>query len=300
MNKIGIDVCPSGIASNLQEAVIVGKSISSFPKIIRPAFTLGGSGGGIAYNEEELEIIAGRGLALSPVKQLLVEESILGWLEFEFEVLRDEDNNAIIVCSMENLDPMGVHTGESIVVAPSLTLPERAYQKLRTSALKVVKSLGIVGGCNVQFAYNSKTQDYILIEVNPRVSRSSALASKATGVPIARIAAMLCLGHKLHELPNRVTGNTSAAFEPSIDYIVTKIPRWPFDKFKLADRELGTQMKSTGETMSIGRTFEESLMKAWRSIGQGEGYPEDLKWAKKKLMKIASETLLLNMKIYLI
>ena len=156
---------------------------------------------------------------------------------------------------------------------------------LRTSAQKVVKSLGIVGGCNVQFAYNSKTQDYILIEVNPRVSRSSALASKATGVPIARIAAMLCLGHRIHELANRVTGNTSAAFEPSIDYIITKIPRWPFDKFKLADRELGTQMKSTGETMSIGRTFEESLMKAWRSIGQGEGYPECLDWSDNKLKK---------------
>ncbi|MEC7697765.1 MAG: carbamoyl-phosphate synthase large subunit, partial [Candidatus Thermoplasmatota archaeon] len=257
----------------------------NYPVVVRPAFTLGGTGGGIAYTKDELEIISGRGLALSPVKQLLVEESILGWLEFEFEVLRDIDDNAIIVCSMENLDPMGVHTGESVVVAPSLTLPENAYQKLRTSALKVVKSLGIVGGCNVQFAYNSKTQDYILIEVNPRVSRSSALASKATGVPIARIAAMLCLGHRIHELPNRVTGNTSAAFEPSIDYVITKIPRWPFDKFKLADRELGTQMKSTGETMSIGRTFEESLMKAWRSIGQGEGYPEFLDWSEERLKK---------------
>ena len=282
MVEIGEPVAKSGIATTIDESLKLAEKLN-YPVVIRPAFTLGGTGGGIAYNEEELEIIAGRGLALSPVKQLLVEESILGWLEFEFEVLRDEDNNAIIVCSMENLDPMGVHTGESIVVAPSLTLPERAYQKLRTSALKVVKSLGIVGGCNVQFAYNSKTQDYILIEVNPRVSRSSALASKATGVPIARIAAMLCLGHKLHELPNRVTGNTSAAFEPSIDYIVTKIPRWPFDKFKLADRELGTQMKSTGETMSIGRTFEESLMKAWRSIGQGEGYPENLNWSDKEL-----------------
>tara|TARA_B100000579_G_scaffold310048_1_gene259704 strand:- start:1724 stop:3001 length:1278 start_codon:yes stop_codon:yes gene_type:complete len=290
MVEIGEPVAKSGIATTIDESLKLAEKLN-YPVVIRPAFTLGGTGGGIAYNEEELEIIAGRGLALSPVKQLLVEESILGWLEFEFEVLRDEDNNAIIVCSMENLDPMGVHTGESIVVAPSLTLPERAYQKLRTSALKVVKSLGIVGGCNVQFAYNSKTQDYILIEVNPRVSRSSALASKATGVPIARIAAMLCLGHKLHELSNRVTGNTSAAFEPSIDYIVTKIPRWPFDKFKLADRELGTQMKSTGETMSIGRTFEESLMKAWRSIGQGEGYPENLNWSDKVLnTKLSNQT----------
>ncbi len=282
MVEIGEPVAKSGIANTIEDSLKLATKLK-YPVVVRPAFTLGGTGGGIAYDKEELEIIAGRGLALSPVKQLLIEESILGWLEFEFEVLRDKDDNAIIVCSMENLDPMGVHTGESIVVAPSLTLPERAYQKLRTSALKVVKGLGIIGGCNVQFAYNSKTQDYILIEVNPRVSRSSALASKATGVPIARIAAMLCLGHKLHELSNRVTGNTSAAFEPSIDYVVTKIPRWPFDKFKLADRELGTQMKSTGETMSIGRTFEESLMKAWRSIGQGEGYPEDLNWSKKKL-----------------
>ena len=282
MEEIGEPVAKSGIAQTIEDSLKLAEKLN-YPVVVRPAFTLGGTGGGIAYTEEQLEIIAGRGLALSPVKQLLVEESILGWLEFEFEVLRDIDDNAIIVCSMENLDPMGVHTGESVVVAPSLTLPEAAYQKLRTSALKVVKSLGIVGGCNVQFAYHSKTQDYILIEVNPRVSRSSALASKATGVPIARIASMLCLGHRIHELPNRVTGNTSAAFEPSIDYVITKIPRWPFDKFKLADRELGTQMKSTGETMSIGRTFEESLMKAWRSIGQGEGYPECLDWNDKRL-----------------
>ena len=282
MEEIGEPVAKSGIAHTIDESLKLAEKLN-YPVVVRPAFTLGGTGGGIAYTKDELEIISGRGLALSPVKQLLVEESILGWLEFEFEVLRDIDDNAIIVCSMENLDPMGVHTGESVVVAPSLTLPENAYQKLRTSALKVVKSLGIVGGCNVQFAYNSKTQDYILIEVNPRVSRSSA--SKATGVPIARIAAMLCLGHRIHELPNRVTGNTSAAFEPSIDYVITKIPRWPFDKFKLADRELGTQMKSTGETMSIGRTFEESLMKAWRSIGQGEGYPECLDWSEERLKK---------------
>lgn len=282
MEKIGEPVAESGIAQTISQSLKLAEKLD-YPVVVRPAFTLGGTGGGIAYNESELEIIAGRGLALSPVKQLLIEESILGWLEFEFEVLRDEDDNAIIVCSMENLDPMGVHTGESIVVAPALTLSDSAYQKLRTSALKVVRSLGIVGGCNVQFAYNSRTEDYILIEVNPRVSRSSALASKATGVPIARIASMLSIGHKLHELPNRVTGNTSAAFEPSIDYIVIKIPRWPFDKFKLADRTLGTQMKSTGETMAIGRSFEEALMKGWRSIGQGLGHPETIKWKKKKL-----------------
>ena len=282
MEEIGEPVAESGIAQTISQSLKLAEKLD-YPVVVRPAFTLGGTGGGIAYNESELEIITGRGLALSPVKQLLIEESILGWLEFEFEVLRDEDDNAIIVCSMENLDPMGVHTGESIVVAPALTLPDSAYQKLRTSALKVVRSLGIVGGCNVQFAYNSRTEDYILIEVNPRVSRSSALASKATGVPIARIASMLSIGHKLHELPNRVTGNTSAAFEPSIDYIVIKIPRWPFDKFKLADRTLGTQMKSTGETMAIGRSFEEALMKGWRSIGQGLGHPERIKWKKEKL-----------------
>ena len=282
MKEIGEPVAESGIAQTISQSLKLAEKLD-YPVVVRPAFTLGGTGGGIAYNESELEIIVGRGLALSPVKQLLIEESILGWLEFEFEVLRDEDDNAIIVCSMENLDPMGVHTGESIVVAPALTLPDSAYQKLRTSALKVVRSLGIVGGCNVQFAYNSRTEDYILIEVNPRVSRSSALASKATGVPIARIASMLSIGHKLHELTNRVTGNTSAAFEPSIDYIVIKIPRWPFDKFKLADRTLGTQMKSTGETMAIGRSFEEALMKGWRSIGQGLGHPERIKWKKEKL-----------------
>ncbi len=282
MKEIGEPVAESGIAQTISQSLKLAEKLD-YPVVVRPAFTLGGTGGGIAYNESELEIITGRGLALSPVKQLLIEESILGWLEFEFEVLRDEDDNAIIVCSMENLDPMGVHTGESIVVAPALTLSDSAYQKLRTSALKVVRSLGIVGGCNVQFAYNSRTEDYILIEVNPRVSRSSALASKATGVPIARIASMLSIGHKLHELPNRVTGNTSAAFEPSIDYIVIKIPRWPFDKFKLADRTLGTQMKSTGETMAIGRSFEEALMKGWRSIGQGLGHPERIKWKKEKL-----------------
>jgi len=282
MEEIGEPVAESGIAQTISQSLKLAEKLD-YPVVVRPAFTLGGTGGGIAYNESELEIIVGRGLALSPVKQLLIEESILGWLEFEFEVLRDEDDNAIIVCSMENLDPMGVHTGESIVVAPALTLPDSAYQKLRTSALKVVRSLGIVGGCNVQFAYNSRTEDYILIEVNPRVSRSSALASKATGVPIARIASMLSIGYKLHELPNRVTGNTSAAFEPSIDYIVIKIPRWPFDKFKLADRTLGTQMKSTGETMAIGRSFEEALMKGWRSIGQGLGHPERIKWKKEKL-----------------
>ena len=282
MKEIGEPVAESGIAQTISQSLKLAEKLD-YPVVVRPAFTLGGTGGGIAYNESELEIIVGRGLALSPVKQLLIEESILGWLEFEFEVLRDEDDNAIIVCSMENLDPMGVHTGESIVVAPALTLPDSAYQKLRTSALKVVRSLKIVGGCNVQFAYNSRTEDYILIEVTPRVSRSSALASKATGVPIARIASMLSIGHKLHELPNRVTGNTSAAFEPSIDYIVIKIPRWPFDKFKLADRTLGTQMKSTGETMAIGRSFEEALMKGGRPIGQGLGHPERIKWKKEKL-----------------
>jgi len=273
MLELGEPVPKSGVAETLGEALTLGKQLG-YPAIVRPAYTLGGTGGGIAYSPEELDVIAGRGLALSPTTQVLIEESVLGWQEFEFEVLRDCGDDAVIICSMENLDAMGVHTGESVVVAPALTLPDVHYQRLRSSALKVVRGLGIVGGCNVQFAFDPTSGDYVLIEVNPRVSRSSALASKATGVPIARIATLLALGRRLHELPNRVTGNTSAAFEPALDYIVLKIPRWPFDKFKLAERDIGTQMKSTGETMAIGRSFEEALLKGWRSLEQGRGFPE--------------------------
>ena len=273
MLELGEPVPKSGVAETLGEALTLGKQLG-YPAIVRPAYTLGGTGGGIAYSPEELDVIAGRGLALSPTTQVLIEESVLGWQEFEFEVLRDCGDDAVIICSMENLDAMGVHTGESVVVAPALTLPDVHYQRLRSSALKVVRGLGIVGGCNVQFAFDPTSGDYVLIEVNPRVSRSSALASKATGVPIARIATLLALGRRLHELPNRVPGNPSAAFEPALDYIVLKIPRWPFDKFKLAERDIGTQMKSTGETMAIGRSFEEALLKGWRSLEQGRGFPE--------------------------
>ncbi len=288
MRSIGEPIPESGVTTDIEEALDMGEKLG-YPNIIRPAFTLGGTGGGIAYNREELEMIVGRGIVLSPTNQVLIEESILGWQEYEFEVVRDIDDNAIIICSMENLDPMGVHTGESIVVAPSLTLPEKDYQVLRSAALRIVRSLKIIGGCNVQFAFNVETSEYAVIEVNPRVSRSSALASKATGFPIARLAALLALGHKLHELPNRVTGNTSAAFEPSLDYVVMKIPRWPFDKFPLADRNIGTQMKSTGETMAIGRSFEASLLKGWRSLGQGAGYPEKLDISSKELDKLLIE-----------
>ncbi len=273
MVELGEPVPQSGVAQDLPQALALTEKLG-YPAVVRPAYTLGGTGGGIAFSREELEVIAGRGLALSPTTQVLIEESVLGWQEFEFEVLRDCGDDAVVICSMENLDAMGVHTGESIVVAPALTLPDTHYQRLRSSALKVVRGLGIVGGCNVQFAFDPVSTDYVVIEVNPRVSRSSALASKATGVPIARIATLLALGHRLHELSNRVTGNTSAAFEPALDYIVLKIPRWPFDKFKLAERDIGTQMKSTGETMAIGRSFEESLLKGWRSLGQGRGFPE--------------------------
>ncbi len=285
MVELGEPVPESDVAETLEDAISLGKQLG-YPAVVRPAYTLGGTGGGIAHSRKELEIIAGRGLALSPTTQVLIEESVLGWQEFEFEVLRDCGDDAVIICSMENLDAMGVHTGESIVVAPALTLPDVHYQRLRTSALKVVRGLGIIGGCNVQFAFEPASGDYVLIEVNPRVSRSSALASKATGVPIARIATLLALGRRLHELPNLVTGNTSAAFEPALDYVVLKIPRWPFDKFKLAERDIGTQMKSTGETMAIGRSFEEALLKGWRSLGQGCGFPEGVSERKAKLEKL--------------
>ena len=288
MKSIGEPIPESGVTTDIETALELGEKLG-YPNIIRPAFTLGGTGGGIAYNRKELEIIAGRGIVMSPTNQVLIEESVLGWQEYEFEVIRDCGNDAIIICSMENLDPMGVHTGESIVVAPALTLPEKDYQILRSAALRIVRSLKIVGGCNVQFAFNVETSEYVVIEVNPRVSRSSALASKATGFPIARLATLLALGHRLHELPNRVTGNTSAAFEPSLDYVVIKMPRWPFDKFPLADRSIGTQMKSTGETMAIGRSFEASLLKGWRSLGQGVGYPEKLDINDKELDRLLIE-----------
>ncbi len=243
-----------------------------FPVIIRPAYTMGGTGGGIVFNEQEFDIIAQRGLNLSRIHQILVEEAILGpagWGEIEFEVVRDGKDNCIIVCSMENVDPMGVHTGDSIVVAPALTLNNEDYQMLRSNAIKIIRGLRIEGGCNVQFAFNYLTGEYRIIEVNPRLSRSSALASKATGYPIARVATKIAIGKSLDEIQNDVTKSTSACFEPSVDYVVVKFPRWPFDKFRTADKTLGSQMKATGETMSIGRNFEEAMQKAIRSLEIG-------------------------------
>ncbi|RYM06705.1 carbamoyl-phosphate synthase (glutamine-hydrolyzing) large subunit [Sporolactobacillus sp. THM7-7] len=240
-----------------------------FPVIIRPAYTLGGSGGGFAYNEEDLELVLRRGLKMSPIHEVLIEKSIKGWKELEYEVMRDANDTCIIVCNMENVDPVGVHTGDSIVVAPSQTLSDVQYQMLRNASLKIIRALKIVGGCNIQFALNPASNEYAIIEVNPRVSRSSALASKATGYPIARVAAKCAIGFHLDEILNPITGTTYASFEPAIDYIVTKIPRFPFDKFTEADRSLGTQMKATGEVMAIDRTFEGALNKGIRSLETG-------------------------------
>ena len=269
MERIGEPVPVSRSVNSIEEAKEAVRIIGRYPVLIRPAYTLGGTGGGIAYNEEELEDICARGLAYSRIHQVLIEESVLGWKEYEYEVMRDAADNCIIICNMENLDAMGIHTGESIVVAPCLTLSDHDHQRLRTAALKVIRALGIEGGCNVQFAFNPANGDYRLIEVNPRVSRSSALASKATGYPIARVATKIAVGYTLDEIPNKITGTTYAAFEPAIDYVVVKIPRWPFDKFRTVDRHLGTQMKSTGEVMAIGRTFEEALLKGLRSLEIG-------------------------------
>ncbi|MHB1262246.1 MAG: carbamoyl-phosphate synthase large subunit, partial [Thermoplasmatota archaeon] len=267
MERIGEPVAKAKVAQSVEEALdIVHNYIGRYPALIRPAYTLGGLGGGVAHNDEELRELTQKGLAYSRIHQVLIEESLLGWLEFEYEVMRDGKDNCIIICNMENLDPMGVHTGESIVVAPSQTLSDQDHQMLRSASLKCIRALKIEGGCNVQFALKKDTGEYRVIEVNPRVSRSSALASKATGYPIARVAAKIALGMTLDEIPNAVTGKTVAAFEPSLDYVVTKIPRWPFDKFRTVDPRIGTQMKSTGEVMAIGRTIEESLLKAVRSL----------------------------------
>ena len=235
-----------------------------YPVIVRPAFTLGGAGGGVAYTPEELRQVAKGGLDASPITQILVERYIYGWKEIEFETMRDGAGNVIAVCSMENFDPVGVHTGDSIVVAPALTLSDREYQMLRSASLDIISALGIVGGCNCQFALNPDSFEYAVIEVNPRVSRSSALASKATGYPIAKITTKIALGYTLDEIKNDITGKTCACFEPALDYVVVKFPKWPFDKFPGASRQLGTQMKATGEVMAIGQCFEEALMKAVR------------------------------------
>ena len=278
LNKIDQPTPPSFAVNDVDNAIIAANKIG-YPVVIRPAYTLGGTGGGIAKNEEELKEIATQGISLSRVGQVLIEKSLVGWKEVEYEVMRDNIGNVITICNMENIDPMGVHTGDSIVVAPSQTLNDKEYQMLRSASLDIISNLDIRGGCNVQLALKpsqlvkdtignnfDSDPEYYVIEVNPRVSRSSALASKATGYPIARIASKIALGKNLDEITNPVTGKTFSVFEPSLDYCVVKIPRWPFDKFPDADRSLGTQMKATGEVMGIERTFEAALLKSIRSL----------------------------------
>ena len=279
----------SKTVGSIDEAKQAVEMIGRYPVLVRPAYTLGGTGGGIANDEEELVHIAGRGLIYSRIRQVLIEESVIGWKEYEYEVMRDSNDNTIIVCNMENLDPMGIHTGESIVVAPAQTLSDADHQTLRSAALKIIRALEIEGGANIQFAFNHDTGEYRIIEVNPRVSRSSALASKATGYPIARVAAKIAVGMTLDEIPNAITKKTCAAFEPSIDYIVVKIPRWPFDKFKTVDPRLGTQMKSTGEVMAIGRCFEEALLKAVRSLEIDKTGLEGDTWTDEQLERQLAE-----------
>jgi carbamoyl-phosphate synthase large subunit len=270
MQRIGLDVPVSGIAHNLDEARAVAKDIGRFPLIIRPAYTLGGTGGGIAYNREEFDVMAARGIELSPISEILIEESLVGWKEFEMEVMRDRVDNCVVICSIENFDPMGVHTGDSITVAPIQTLTDKEYQVMRDASFACIREIGVeTGGSNIQFAVNPENGRMTIIEMNPRVSRSSALASKATGFPIAKIAAKLAIGYTLDEIPNDITKSTPASFEPTIDYVVVKIPRFTFEKFPKADPTLTTQMKSVGEAMAIGRTFKESLQKALRSLETG-------------------------------
>ncbi|MFP4457213.1 MAG: carbamoyl-phosphate synthase large subunit [Clostridia bacterium] len=266
MQEIGEPVLQSDTVSTLEEARNIAKEIG-FPVIVRPAFTMGGTGGGVANNDEELDQITLKGFKHSRINQVLIEKSVKGWKELEYEVMRDSYDNCIAVCNMENIDPVGIHTGDSIVVAPSQTLSDKEYQMLRSSALKIIRALGVEGGCNVQFALDPNSMQYYLIEVNPRVSRSSALASKATGYPIAKVATKIALGYALDEIENNITSKTKACFEPTLDYVVVKMPRWPFDKFEYAERTLGTQMKATGEVMSIGRSLESALLKAVRSLG---------------------------------
>lgn len=270
MERIGVAVCPSGIVNNMEEARAVAHQIGSYPLIIRPAFTMGGTGGGIAYNQEEYEEMAQGGIDASPVSQILVEQSLIGWKEYELEVMRDLADNVVIICSIENLDPMGIHTGDSITVAPAQTLTDKEYQRLRDASIKIIREIGVeTGGSNIQFAVNPTNGDMIVIEMNPRVSRSSALASKATGFPIAKMAAKLAVGYTLDEIRNDITKKTPASFEPTIDYVVTKIPRFAFEKFPGTTSALTTQMKSVGEVMAIGRSFCESFQKALRGLETG-------------------------------
>src|SRR5919112_4996588 len=269
MRRIGLAVPSGGIANSWDDADALMER-TGFPAIIRPSFTLGGSGGGIAYNREEYERIVRRGLAESPTHQVLIERSVIGWKEYELEVMRDHEDNVVIVCSIENIDPMGVHTGDSITVAPAMTLTDREYQLMRDAAVAVIREIGVdAGGCNIQFALNPRDGEMLVIEMNPRVSRSSALASKATGFPIARIGAKLAVGYRLDEIANDITKTTPASFEPVLDYVVVKVPRFAFEKFATADPRLTTQMKSVGESMAIGRTFKEAFQKALRALEIG-------------------------------
>ncbi|WP_428235599.1 carbamoyl-phosphate synthase large subunit [Gracilimonas sp.] len=293
MEEIGIEQCRSRTAQSLLDAKEIVEELGGLPIVIRPSFTMGGAGGGIVWNEDEFERKVLRGLELSPVHQVLIEESIFGWKEYELELLRDANDNVIIICSIENMDPMGVHTGDSVTVAPTQTLTDKQLQHMRDSAIKMMRSIGtFAGGCNVQFAMEPGSDRLVAIEINPRVSRSSALASKATGYPIAKVATKLAVGYTLDELKNQITGTTSACFEPSIDYVVCKIPRFNFDKFPGVDEELTTQMKAVGEVMSIGRNFPEALNKAWQSLEVGrdglgaDGYEEfDRKTVRERLLK---------------
>ena len=269
MDLVNIDTARGGFANSFINAMTIIEDIP-FPVIIRPSFTLGGSGGSVAYNIEEFKDLVEKGLSSSPINEVLIEESLLGWKEYEMEVIRDSADNAIIICSIENIDPMGIHTGDSITVAPIQTLTDKEYQKMRNWSIQCLRQIGVdTGGSNVQFAVNPKNGRMIIIEMNPRVSRSSALASKATGFPIAKIAAKLSIGYTLDEIKNDITGKTLAAFEPSIDYVVTKIPRFDFEKFPTSNGILGVQMQSVGEVMAIGRTFRETLQKAFRSLEVG-------------------------------
>src|SRR3954469_22714958 len=266
MNRIGIKVAPSKVANSFLEGKEFAQEIG-FPLVIRPSFTLGGTGGSFVHSKNELDEALQRGLQASPIHEVLVEKAVLGWKEFELELLRDKNDNVVIICTVENVDPMGIHTGDSITIAPAMTLSDTAYQDMRNQAILMMRSLGnFAGGCNVQFALNPDTEELISVEINPRVSRSSALASKATGYPIAKIAAKLAIGYTLDELKNPIIQDTSAYFEPALDYVIVKMPRWNFDKFKGADDTLGFQMKSVGEVMAIGRTFPEALQKACQSL----------------------------------
>jgi len=282
MVKIGMKVAPSQVANSFLEGKEIAQKIG-FPLVIRPSFTLGGTGGGFVHDASELDAALEKGLKASPMHEVLVEKAVLGWKEYELELLRDQSDNVVIICTVENLDPMGVHTGDSITVAPAMTLSDTAFQEMRNKAMLMMRSLGnFAGGCNVQFALNPENEELIAVEINPRVSRSSALASKATGYPIAKIAAKLAIGYRLDELKNQITQTTSAYFEPALDYVIVKVPRWNFDKFKGANDTLGLQMKSVGEVMAIGRSFTEAIQKACQSL---ENEAIGLGYYGKSLMK---------------